>query len=182
MMNSPHGPMSFRVSGMPVIWPLVLKTADMGRFALLVLFWWGMSIVKFLFTPSAMMASTAAREESWIGHDWSMLEVILVTASGAALGVFVFYTFGERLLLYLDKRRKRPRRRFTRINRFIIRIKRKWGLKGLLLISGLISVPVTSLIAARYYRSPVTMPLLIMAFSVWAVFLTFLSYAVKLIF
>ena len=43
----------------------------MTKYLLLILAWWGMSIVKFLFTPSLMMASTAADQDSWLGHDWS---------------------------------------------------------------------------------------------------------------
>ena len=154
----------------------------MTKYLLLILAWWGMSIVKFLFTPSLMMASTAADKDSWLGHDWSFLEIVGITTTGAALGVFLFYSFGERLFAYLDSNRTKPRKRFSRGSRFIARIRGRYGLTGLLLICGLISVPISSLLAARYYRSNTTMAFLVMAFAAWAVVLTGLSFLVKLLF
>lgn len=153
----------------------------MGAYLVKLLFWWGMSIVKFLFTPSAMMASRSA-PDSRLGGDWSFLEIALISASGAALGVFIFYLFGERLFNHLDRHRKKPPKRFSRSTRFIARVRGKFGLFGLLLICGLISVPVSSLLAARYYQSPTTMPLLIAAFVVWSFLLTALSFVVSLAF
>lgn len=148
---------------------------------MLILIWWGMSIVKFLPAPFLMMASTGDGE-GWMNHDWSFLGIVSVTSSGASIGVLIFYSFGERFFAYLDSHRKKPRKRFTKINRMIVRIRARYGLKGLLMISGLISVPIASLLAARYYRSNSTMALLVMSFSLWAVFLTSLSYAAKLLF
>lgn len=154
----------------------------MGKYLVLILVWWGMSIVKFLFTPSLMMASTAGDPDSWFGYDWSFFEIVGISATGAALGVFLFYTFGERLFAYLDANRKTPRKVFTKGTRFIAGIRGRYGLTGLLLICGLISVPISSLLAARYYRSNTTMALLVMAFAIWAVALTSLSYLVKMLF
>ena len=154
----------------------------MTKYMLLILAWWGMSIVKFLFTPSLMMASTAADEEGWLGYDWSFLEIVTISATGAAIGVFFFYSFGECLFAYLDTNRKKPRKLFSRGTRFIAGIRGRYGLTGLLLMCGLISVPISSLLAARYYRSNSTMALLVMAFAIWALVLTSLSYLVKLLF
>jgi hypothetical protein len=53
----------------------------------------------------------------------------------------------------------------------------RFGILGLLLISGLISVPVTSMIAAKFYnRVPAVTAWLTLAFAAWAVVLAGLSW------
>lgn len=133
-------------------------------YMLKVLFWWAMTIVKFLFAAPAMVATNE--------YDWSFLEVWGITASGAALGVFIFYHFGESIFDYLDRKRRKKPKVFNRKNRWIVRLKMKYGLKGLLLVSGLISVPIASLLAARYFRSETTLPMVIMGFTLWSLLLT----------
>ncbi|MFN9802110.1 MAG: hypothetical protein ACK54P_18980, partial [Bacteroidota bacterium] len=77
----------------------------------------------------------------------------------------------------------RSKRVMTRGRRMIIRIKWKWGIKGLMLLSGLISVPVASLLAAKFYRhNPNALPMMIIAFFLWAILLTSVAYSTKLIF
>ena len=46
-----------------------------------------------LFTPSLMMASTAADQDSWLGHDWSFLEIVGITTTGAARGLAVLFVW-----------------------------------------------------------------------------------------
>ena len=126
--------------------------------------------MKFLVTPWAMLASPS---------DWSIVEIIAISSTGAALGVFIFYNFGDAIFSFIDRQRGRPPKRFTRINRWIIGVKKRFGLKGLLVISGIMGVPFASLIAARYFKSDTTVPLLIMSFTIWSVFLTFLGIGLK---
>jgi dipeptide/tripeptide permease len=134
--------------------------AYMGK----VLFWWGICIVKFLGAAPAMVATS--------GEDWTFLEVFGITSSGAALGVFIFYHFGDRIFGYIDRQRKKQPRVFNKKNRLIARLKVKYGLKGLLLVCGLISVPIAALLAARYFKSDTTLPLVIMGFTLWSLVLT----------
>ena len=136
------------------------------QYMLKVIVWWMMSIGKFLLAPSTMV---------WFAeYNWSFLEIVLITSSGAALGLFIFYNLGDIIFTWLDNRTKKPKI-FSWRTRFITKIKTKYGLKGLLLISGLISVPITGLIAARYFKSDTTLPLLIMGFCIWSIALTGLS-------
>lgn len=154
----------------------------MGRLITLILFWWMWSIIKFLLTPSGMLASTTLEESSWLYYDWHPLSVIAISSSGAAIGAFLFYKFGEQLFAFMESRRRKPKRVFTRGSRFIAGIRSRYGLMGLLMISGVISVPIASLLAAKYYRGPKTLVSLMVAFFCWSVALTGLSWAIKSLF
>ena len=90
---------------------------------------------------------------------FKMLEVILYTTLGGVGGVFFFMYFAgsvkKAYLWFLKKRGKTPRK-FTRTNRFIVRVKQRFGLYGLAFITPLIiSVPVGSIIAATIYKNKI---------------------------
>jgi len=147
----------------------------MVLYLLKILGWWGLSCVKFLFVPFFMIHSNQ--------EHWSWIETILISSSGAAGGVFLFFHLGEYLFGWWAKNFSRNKKLMTRGRRMIIRVKWKWGMKGLMLISGLISVPVASLLAARFYRHQAnTLPLLIIAFFAWSLVLTSIAYTTKLFF
>ena len=59
---------------------------------------------------------------------------------------------------------------FTRTNRLIVRIKRGYGVKGLALLSPpILSIPITSILAAKYFRHDRrTLPLLLSSVVVWS--------------
>jgi len=87
----------------------------------------------------------------------NMLEVMLYTAIGGTIGVLFFMYFADTMkklyLWYLKKRGKTPRK-FTKMNRFIVRVKQRFGLYGLAFITPpLISVPVGAMIAASIYKN-----------------------------
>lgn len=148
----------------------------MLEYLLKVAFWWFLSIVKFLITPFGMIFNPGSQEH------WSWIETILVTSSGAALGVFIFFHAGEYIFDWWTQHFSRPRKVFTRGRRRIIRLKWKWGLRGLMLVSGLISVPVASLLAAKFYRhDPNSLPLMIIGFFCWSVLLTSIAYGIKIL-
>jgi hypothetical protein len=140
-----------------------------------VIFWWMWSVVKFIITPFVMILKTS-------GEHWTWLEVVLITSSGAAGGAYIFFHGGE-YLVQLWKRffGKKPKRIFNATRRNIIRVKWKFGLKGLMLISGLISVPLTSMLAAKFYRhQPNALPMIIIGFSLWSLVLTTIAYLMRL--
>jgi hypothetical protein len=147
----------------------------MWVYLLKVVGWWSLAVVKFLLVPFFMIYST--REH------WTWLETILISSSGAAGGVYLFFHLGEYLFSWWARQFGKSGRVMTRGRRFIIRVKWRWGLKGLLFISGLISVPLASLLAAKFYRhAKNTLPLVIIAFFVWSVVLTTIAYMSKLLF
>jgi hypothetical protein len=134
--------------------------------------WMMASVVKFVITPSLMVARGIP---AW--------EVVGVTSLGAAFGVLVFFRFGKWLFRKWSKltaSRDKPRKVFTPGRRRIVWLRHRFGLFGLLLISGLISVPIASLLGAKYYPHYRSMPWsLMLAFAAWSVALTFLSWWVR---
>jgi membrane protein DedA with SNARE-associated domain len=134
---------------------------------------WLLSIVKFIATPFVMLMRPDQK--------WSFLETILITSSGAALGSFVFYHFGEIIFNWWAHHFPKKRKKMTRMNRWIVNMKMKYGLKGILFIAGLISVPISAMVVARLYRHQATaLPKLIIAFFVWSSVLTTLAWAISL--
>jgi hypothetical protein len=148
----------------------------MLEYMLRVFGWWMLCIVKFLFVPFGMILKPD------MGEQWTWLEVILISSTGAALGVFIFFHFGDYIFKWIASHFNTKRKIFTRRNRWFIRVKKRWGLNGLLLISGLISVPIASVIGAKLYRHNSTaLPKLILAFFAWSILLSSLAYGMKLI-
>ncbi len=133
----------------------------------------GTSIVKFLF---AALVSYRFQHTYW--------ETIALLAIGGSIGTIGFYLLGKRVLewfraRYVQRRAQRiaqglpPRRIFTRTNRLIVRIKRSYGLFGLAVMPPILSIPVTSLIAAKYFRHDRrTLPYLLTAVVAWSVVLS----------
>tara|TARA_B100000513_G_scaffold169435_1_gene85319 strand:+ start:67 stop:321 length:255 start_codon:yes stop_codon:yes gene_type:complete len=80
----------------------------------------------------------------------------------------------------MGPRPERGKRIFTPRRRRIVRVKNALGLRGLLLASGLISVPVAATLGAKYFRSqPAAKYLLVLAFALWAAALTTASWLLK---
>lgn len=133
------------------------------------IFWSIAAVVKFLVTPSLMVA-----------RGWGFLTTVLVSSLGAGIGVLLFFYFGKWMLNKWAKFRgeKEPKRPFfTSKRRRVVQFRRKFGMWGLLVVSGMISVPISAVLAAKYYHRDERMPwILILAFVIWAFLLTALSY------
>lgn len=133
------------------------------------IFWSIAAVVKFLVTPSLMVA-----------RGWGFLTTVLVSSLGAGIGVLLFFYFGKWMLNKWAKFRgeKEPKRPFfTSKRRRVVQFRRKFGMWGLLVVSGVISVPISAVLAAKYYHRDERMPwILILAFVIWAFVLTALSY------
>jgi hypothetical protein len=132
--------------------------------------WWLFAIVKFLFLPSVMIFA----EKSYV-------ETVLVSSSGAALGILLISFFGERLFLYISARERRMGKPIiTKRRRQIVRLKGRFGLGGLIAVSALISVPLSTLLATKYFRHVPFMRLkMIVGFFVWANVLTAFAWYIR---
>jgi hypothetical protein len=131
------------------------------------------SVVKFLFAGLVSY-----------GMGYGFWQTVLLTATGACLGAVVFYRAGRSISEFLRKRFVRhrqlriasglpPRRIFTRSNRLLVRMKRAYGLASIAILPPIISVPVTALLAAKYFRHDArTLPLLLAALVAWSVVLS----------
>ena len=104
------------------------------------------SAVKFLFAP--FFAAMA---------DFTFFETILVTSLGGVSGVVVFFTFGNRIIdffAFFFKSTKTKKNAFTKKNKFYVKLIRNYGLFGLAVFSPiLISIPVGSILAARFFHT-----------------------------
>lgn len=139
-----------------------------------------LSTVKLLFAPGTSVASGL-----------SLGQTILVTSAGGITGILFFYYLGQwlmaRLGAYSERLRilrKQPaqqKKLFNRKNRFIITIKRRYGLIGLALLTPcIISIPIGAVVAARFYHHDrLTVPLLIISVILWSVGLSIFSITLK---
>ena len=122
--------------------------------------------VKFLFAPSTVYLS-----------GYSYWQTLAITIVGGVLGVFVFFYTGSAIFTFINDRFSSSgstRKTFNKRNRLLIRVKSSWGIIGLAITSPcLISIPIGSLLAARYFRNdPRTLPFFIGAVVIWSFILT----------
>jgi len=132
-----------------------------------------LAVVKFVITPFTIYAT--GKDSIQFG------EVVLTTGTGAAVGVLLFYyggTYLFKLTSHLKSKKTKPV--FTKGRRRIVFIKNKFGLVGFIAISAIISVPITSLLAAKFFKHNRYTPLwLICGFMIWSLILSSAAYYIK---
>lgn len=117
----------------------------------------------------------------------SFAETVLYTNIGGILGVFAFILLSKGILrlanlpLFQRFRNKKPKKKFTRRNRFIVKIKRKYGLAGIVVLTPLLlSIPVGTFLVARYYdRRKISYVYLIVGQIAWSLIYTFFYTQIK---
>lgn len=124
------------------------------------------SSVKFLFAPSTVYLS-----------GYTYFQTIAITITGGIIGVVVFFFSGSAMFAFINDRfssGQKQKKTFSKKNRFLIKVKSSWGLIGLAIISpSVISIPLGSLLAARYFRNDKrTLPVFIAAIIFWSFTLT----------
>lgn len=90
------------------------------------------------------------------GFGYSYLEAFLLTAVGGVIGVafFIFLSQSAQNVYRSIFPRKKPKRKFTRMSRFIVRIKQRFGLAGIAFITPwLLTIPVGVMLACGLYRN-----------------------------
>ncbi len=125
-----------------------------------------------------------------IGHS------ILFTILGGWVGTLFFYGSSNK---WFEKARKRAlekekrarekgeaffKKKFTRTNKIIVRVKRAFGLIGLALLTPtIISIPLGSIIAAKYFRrNRWTVPALLISVAFWSVLLSTIADSARFIY
>ena len=111
----------------------------------------------------------------------SFWETMLLIGAGGCIGMIVFFLGGAGVLEWFRIRRLSeraqaiargvaPKRIFTRTNRLIVRLKHGYGIHGLAFISPpILSIPLTALLAAKYFRHDRRMlPLLLTSVVLWS--------------
>lgn len=75
-----------------------------------------------------------------VANELPLLAIILLTAAGMMTTVYLFTFFGDEMRSIFKRFRKNPRT-FTKRNRRFVKIWRKFGLKGICLLTPLILTP-----------------------------------------
>ena len=120
--------------------------------------WWEISLVFLLSTIKFFFGGVPAA----LGFGFSYFESITVTTLGGFTGVVVFVFASDKLIVFFKKRAelkrlKNPSRdakkKFTRTNRIVISVKRRFGLLGFsLIVPFLIPIPIGCFLAVRYFN------------------------------
>lgn len=115
---------------------------------------------------------------------FSFAETVLWTNIGGFIGIYFFAFLSDKLIAWWDKKfgkKKKPavkgeskKKIFTKRNRRIIRIKQRYGLTGIALITPLLlSIPLGTFLMVRYYqRSRFKFASLIASNIIWSVIYT----------
>jgi len=131
-----------------------------------------LSSTKFLFAPSATL-----------GLGYSYWETIAITIIGGWTGVIFFFYFGKLAVDWYMKRygTKKEKSKFTKTNKMIIKVKSNFGIIGLAFISPVtISIPVGSILAARYFgNNKLAVYFLMGSIVFWSFLLTTISIQFK---
>lgn len=115
---------------------------------------YGLGTVKFLFSQAASAAMGL-----------NFVEVFLTTTSGALTSFFIFYK-GSKYFIERAQNKKRnkmkklilqgkpipPQKHFKRRNKWVVKIKKTMGIKGVAILFPLfLSIPLGSIIAAKFF-------------------------------
>lgn len=121
----------------------------------------------------------------------SFIETYLATVVGAIFGAAIFYFAAEYFMLRTKKKRDRKRelalekgipfkekKKFTRTNRFMVRIKRSLGIIGLSFWAPFfMSIPIGAVVVAKFYGNrKITFPLICIGVGVNALVTTSIAY------
>lgn len=127
---------------------------------------------KFMMAPGAILAA-----------GYSIPVTMIIASTGGVAGSLFFFYLGSVLFSWWESYfpAKGPKKIFTRKNRLIIQLKNKFGVIGLALMIPLISVPISALLSAKYFRyDKKAVPAYIVSVCIWTVILTYFSEPVVL--
>ena len=135
------------------------------------------SSVKFILVPPLAI----------IEYKFPVWNAILFTSIGGAIGVLVFYFLSKELLLawnilkaFLRRYQKRRHHHkhhhnkpvFTKFSRRMVRLKNRWGLYGLAIITPcILSIPIGTFIATQFFPGKRTIFLLCGSVVLWSIIL-----------
>lgn len=109
-------------------------------------------------------------------NKYPLLEIAIYCALGGLVSAVVFFFVGKQFGKMGAKRKtkKNSKKVFSKKNIQIIKIKNKFGLYGMAMLIGLISVPLGALLVGRYFgKNKKAIPALIGAAFVWSFTMTY---------
>lgn len=113
-----------------------------------------------------------------VGLGFDFFKAVTVTSAGGFVGVVFFVYLSERLIIAAKKIRakrqdKKPKEKkiFTKKNKFIISVKTRFGLIGIVALAPvLISIPLGCYLAVRYFKNKnKIISYMIVSVLVWAI-------------
>lgn len=114
--------------------------------------------------------------------------MFLSTTLGGISGILLFSNATEAVTAWMTRRRNRgkgkTRKKFTKLNKWIVRAKHGYGLWGIALLTPvLLSIPVGTIIATRYYRHKKLRVVLVLSSAVvfWSLLLSTFSGLVEMV-
>jgi hypothetical protein len=132
------------------------------------------SSVKFLLVPPIAI----------LQYHFPVWDAIILTSLGGTLGVLLFYFLSKEIMIAWQfvvvsfVRKHKPHHkhhskpRFSNLSRRIVRLKNRWGLYGLVIITPcVLSIPFGTFIAARFFPGKRTILLLCGSVVVWSLVL-----------
>lgn len=132
-----------------------------------------LSVIKFMFAPFGGPALQL-----------TFIETYIICCSGAVVGSAVFYFSAEYFLIRSRKKiaegKSKPKKKFSRSNKVIVKIKHTLGIIGVTFwCPFFLSIPIGSIIAAKFYGKRIyTYPLIVLGISINGIITTSLAYFV----
>ncbi len=92
---------------------------------------------------------------------FSFFKTVVVTCTGGFTGVLIFVNLSNKLVPKMaawrekrDQKKNIKRKVFTRTNKIIVKVKRRFGLPGIAFLTPLLlSIPIGCFVAVRYFHS-----------------------------
>ena len=109
-----------------------------------------LSSVKFLFVPFLSVNV----------HNYSFLTAVIINVVGGFIGITFFFKTSSYFIDRAIKKRKesislnkKKKKVFTRVNRFLVKVKNTMGMYGLaFIILPFLSIPISSIVSAKYFH------------------------------
>lgn len=119
--------------------------------------WWEIISVFLLSTVKFVFGSVPMA----LGLGFSFFEAVTVTSLGGILGCTIFVMMSDKIVARLKKRREQrckegkitEGKKFTKKNKLIVKVKRRFGLIGIAFLTPFIlSIPIGCFLAVRYFK------------------------------
>jgi len=89
-----------------------------------------------------------------IATGYNQLESIVIASTGGIIGVVIFTFFSQWIINVIEKvGSKKEKRIFTKRNRFIIKVRQRFGLIGLAFIAPNLTIPIGTFVLVKYFKS-----------------------------
>lgn len=123
-------------------------------------------LLVFSFSTVKFLTGIAAS----LGFQQGLIPSYVSTVGGGILGVFIFTFFGELLnKWFLKLFPNRLKKTYTSWNRFVVKIRRNFGLPGIALLTPILSIPVGIFLSLSLSKDKLRISVLMfLSFLVWS--------------